>query len=66
MYRAMEIDDCVAASPEHYVEIALRLANDPAWRAEVRRKILERNHVLFENMAGVNELADFISSVAQR
>ena len=66
MYRAMEIDDCVAATPEQYVEIALRLAGDPAWRDEIRRKILERNHVLFENMAGVNELADFISSVARR
>jgi predicted O-linked N-acetylglucosamine transferase (SPINDLY family) len=65
MYRAMEIDDCIAATPEQYVEIALRLANDPAWREEVRRKILERNHVLFENMAGVNDLADFISSVAR-
>jgi predicted O-linked N-acetylglucosamine transferase (SPINDLY family) len=62
----MEIDDCVAATPQQYVEIALRLASDPAWRDEVRRKILERNHVLFENMAGVNELADFISSAARR
>jgi predicted O-linked N-acetylglucosamine transferase (SPINDLY family) len=62
MYRAMELDDCVAESPEQYVEIALRLANDSAWRESVRAKILERNHVLFENMAGVNGLADFIAS----
>ena len=66
MYRAMELDDCVAATPEQYVEIALRLANDPAWRDEVRRKILERNHVLFENIAGVNDLADFISTAVRR
>ena len=32
MYRAMQIDDCVAESPRQYVEIALRLANDPSWR----------------------------------
>jgi protein O-GlcNAc transferase len=66
MYRAMGIDDWVAASPEQYVEIALRLANDRVWRAEAGRKIRERNHVLFENMEGVTELADFISSVARQ
>jgi predicted O-linked N-acetylglucosamine transferase (SPINDLY family) len=66
MYRAMDIDDCVAATPEEYVEIALRLANDPAWRESVRQKILSRNHVLFENISGVNELADFISTAATR
>ena len=66
MYRAMEMDECVATTPEEYVEIALRLANDPAWRDEVRRSILARNHVLFENVAGVKELAYVISSVARR
>lgn len=66
MYRAMAIDDCVAATPQQYVEIALRLANDPAWREVVRRKIREQNHVLYENIAGVNDLADFISTAARR
>ena len=63
MYRAMGIDACVANSPEQYVEIALRLANDPAWREEVQQSILAKNQVLFENPAGVDELADFISGV---
>lgn len=66
MYRAMEMDDCVAATPEQYVQIALRLSDDRAWRKTVRQTILERNNVLFENMDGVNDLADFISTATRR
>jgi predicted O-linked N-acetylglucosamine transferase (SPINDLY family) len=66
MYRATGIDDCVAATPERYVEIALRLANDPAWREQIGARIRERNHVLFENIAGVNELAEWLGDITSR
>ena len=36
-YQQLGVTDCVAASPEEYVELAVRLANDPAWRAELAR-----------------------------
>jgi predicted O-linked N-acetylglucosamine transferase (SPINDLY family) len=63
MYRAMGVMDCVAATPGEYVEICLRLANDPAWREAVRDRILASNHVLYENEAGVGELAGWLESV---
>jgi predicted O-linked N-acetylglucosamine transferase (SPINDLY family) len=66
MYRAMGIGDCVATTPDHYVEIALLLANDAEWREEVRRRILERNSALFENDQGVSDLAQFLEAVAPR
>ena len=49
--------------PKQYVEIATRLANDRDRRSEVEETILAKNWVLFENSAGVNELADFIASI---
>ncbi|MEO6435081.1 MAG: hypothetical protein ABIP55_04875, partial [Tepidisphaeraceae bacterium] len=64
MYRAMSFVDCVANTPSEYVEMCLRLGNDPDWRESVRRTILERNDVLFESVEGVNELAPWLESVA--
>jgi predicted O-linked N-acetylglucosamine transferase (SPINDLY family) len=63
MYRAMAMTELVAESREQYVEIALRLANEPAWREEMRQTILARNAVLFENEAGVRDFAAFLSDL---
>jgi predicted O-linked N-acetylglucosamine transferase (SPINDLY family) len=65
MYRAMGVEDCIAATREEYVELATRLANDPAAREGVSRKLLDANSALFESMAGVNELADFLTRVGR-
>ncbi len=55
-YAKLGILDAVADGPEHYVELAVRLANDADWRAELRRRILERNHLMFENESAVRQL----------
>lgn len=59
-YRAMGVMDCVARTPEEYVEIALRLGTDRAHRDRVRAKILEAKGVLYENPAGLRELEQFL------
>jgi protein O-GlcNAc transferase len=66
MYRAMGSTELVADSPEHYVQIATSLANDVDRRREVEHIILSKNSVLFENPAGVNELAEFLVSASAR
>ena len=66
MYRAMGWTDLVAQTPERYIEIATRLAKDPERRREVEQSILAKNSVLFENPAGVNELADFLVNVSTK
>ena len=66
MYRSMGLDDLVAADASAYVAMAVRLANDPEWRAEVVGRILERNGVLFENDAVVREFERFFVDVAPR
>jgi predicted O-linked N-acetylglucosamine transferase (SPINDLY family) len=66
MYGVMGIDDCVATTPAEYVDIAARLANDDAHHRDLRQKILDRSGRLFENEAGVTELADWLMRVMPR
>jgi protein O-GlcNAc transferase len=62
MYRWMGIEDCVASSPAEYARLAVKLGRDRAWRGAVREKILARNGVLYENVAGVRELEAFFET----
>ena len=47
-YREMQIDECIARSTQHYVEIALRLAREREFRDSVARRIAERSARLFD------------------
>ena len=55
LYQEMGFLDCVADTPEQYVEIAVRLGTDHAFRETIKQKILARNHVLYENRKVVTE-----------
>ena len=59
MYRKMEIFDCIARDREEYVAIAVRLGTDRAYRAQLRERILARNHLLFEDRRVVTEFERF-------
>jgi len=61
MYRKMGILDCIAAGPGDYVDIAVRIAADPAHAQALRRRILARNHVLFEDPRVVEEFERFFT-----
>jgi predicted O-linked N-acetylglucosamine transferase (SPINDLY family) len=65
-YALMGLDDCVARDPDHYVALAVRLGTDPAWRAAVSGRILAANSVLFDNVATVRALEDFLVDAAAR
>ncbi len=54
-YRRMGITECTAENPRHYAEIALHLGTDPAYCAQVRAKILVRNHLLYDDLGAVRE-----------
>jgi hypothetical protein len=58
-YKAMGIPDCVAKGPGEYVDIAVRLGTDKAWRDDIKARILARNHVLYEDMEVVREFERF-------
>jgi predicted O-linked N-acetylglucosamine transferase (SPINDLY family) len=59
MYRKMHIDDAIARSSAHYIEIAVRIATDPEYQQSLRERILSRNHVLFADLRVVQEFERF-------
>jgi predicted O-linked N-acetylglucosamine transferase (SPINDLY family) len=64
MYQKMKVLDCVAWSQKEYIDIAVKLGNDPDYRAAVRSKILAANSVLYEDRETVREFEDFFEKVA--
>jgi protein O-GlcNAc transferase len=65
-YKLMGLGDCIARDTADYVEIALRLGTDPAWRAAVSRRIREAGAVLYENVGSIRALEDFLSEALAR
>jgi predicted O-linked N-acetylglucosamine transferase (SPINDLY family) len=63
MYWQAGVTDCIARSPEHFVELALAFAADPAMRAAVRSKIVAAHPKLFDTHEAVDVLGDWIASV---
>lgn len=57
MYRRMGWTPLVAQDAAHYVDLVVRLAREPAFRAEARREILARCPVLFHEQAVVDGFA---------
>lgn len=66
MYRKMGLADCVVGSAEEYVERAVRLAGDAPYRRGIRREILDRNGVLFEDARVVREFERFFREAVAR
>ncbi|HSK40261.1 MAG TPA: tetratricopeptide repeat protein, partial [Arenibaculum sp.] len=65
-YRLMGVDDCIARDHGHYVELALRLGTEPAFRNRVVRRILDACPVLFENDATIRAIEDFLIGAVDR
>ena len=63
LYRHMGIPDCIADSPESYVDIAVRLGTEPDFRRTVSDLIRERCHVLFDDQRVGRDLAQFLLDV---
>jgi predicted O-linked N-acetylglucosamine transferase (SPINDLY family) len=61
-YRQMDFLDCVANGPAQYRDIALRLASDPGYRAQVVAQIRTRRHILFNDTRCATEMGDFFVS----
>ena len=65
-YRKMDVMDCVASSPEEYVDIALELGKNQNYRNSIKEKILSANHVLYENLGAVRELEEFFIEITKK
>jgi len=62
MYRRMGLTDLIARDGAHYVEVAVRAANDRAWREGFCAALRERCGVLFEDPAVIAEFTRFFDS----
>jgi predicted O-linked N-acetylglucosamine transferase (SPINDLY family) len=65
MYRAMGMDDCIAASAAHYAELAVKLGTDAAFRNAVSERISARNAVLYEDERVVLQLEQALLKAAE-
>jgi len=65
MYSAMGVRDCIATSMEHYAELAVKLAAEPGFRADVSRRIAAGSAALYEDERVVLELENALLEVAQ-
>jgi protein O-GlcNAc transferase len=55
-------EDLAASDGEDYVRIAVRLAKDADWRAEIVERIAERRDQLFEQTSFIHELERFFKA----
>lgn len=55
------LPDLVAADEEQFVALAVRLAQDAGYRAEIRRRMAAGRPVLFEDPAPIRALEDFLA-----
>ncbi len=64
--KRLGMPELIARDRADYVAIAVRLGNDPAWRAGVTARIAERGAVLYDDPAPVAALAAWLEQVVRR
>lgn len=65
MYETMGMMDCVAEDSQDYVRLAVEIGTQKERSEAIREKILATSGILYENMSGINQLAEFWKSVAE-
>ncbi|MBI3899902.1 MAG: tetratricopeptide repeat protein [Gammaproteobacteria bacterium] len=66
MYKQMDLHECIASTPDEYVEISVRLGTDRKFRDEVKSRILSRSMILYEDSAVVSEFERFFVEAHDR
>ena len=64
LYEHMGISDCIANSPEDYINIALNLGQKQELRSKISSKILERSELIFNDTGVIEDLIKFLQSVS--
>ena len=62
--QTMQMPELVAADTDAYVDLAVRLASDANYRADIRARIAARRHLLFGDVETVRALEDFLLRAA--
>jgi predicted O-linked N-acetylglucosamine transferase (SPINDLY family) len=59
----ISVEDTIARDNDEYIAIAARLANEPHWREDIRRRLSERKAILADGKGAVGALGDFLATV---
>jgi predicted O-linked N-acetylglucosamine transferase (SPINDLY family) len=65
-YRTMGIDDCTVQYPGEYIQKAIKLGRDQAYRDSIKQKILARNSALYANENAVKGLEQFFKDAVRK
>jgi len=60
-YQTMGISDLIAEDAAGYVQLALRLAQDLEFRSDIKKRIIDHNAALFENIDVVRDIEQFFT-----
>jgi len=63
--KRMALQELVAGSEEDYISLAVKLIRDGEYRERTRERIAAERHVLFEDMAPIRALENFLAEVAK-
>jgi len=66
MLLRMGVPDTVAADEAAYVDIAVRLGTDPAWREAIQEKLAGARDLLFDDPDAVRGLEQFLSGAVSK
>ncbi|HAR63743.1 MAG TPA: hypothetical protein DCS13_09790 [Candidatus Margulisbacteria bacterium] len=62
-YQLMGLPDCIAKNNTEYIRLAVKLGTNKLFRQKIKKTILERNAILFNNDEGVRETIEFFKEV---
>lgn len=62
-YEFMGLRDLIAASPEHYVELAIKLATDPDFKRGMAEKIRALSPEIFDDLSVAPKFAAFLKNI---
>lgn len=61
----MNVTQTIANTIDEYIDIAVRLAKDDAWRGEIKNSIANNKHRLYRDRVCISVLEEFLSRVAR-
>jgi predicted O-linked N-acetylglucosamine transferase (SPINDLY family) len=63
--RRIGLDELVADSEDRYVDLAVRICGDPAYRRDIRERIVRSRAALYEDAAATGAMESFLESAAR-
>ncbi len=63
--KMIEVEDTIAQSEQEYIDIAVKLGNNPEYRQQIKQKINNNKYKLFEDTECIKGLEEFLISLHQ-